>query len=230
MLEVRDLEKRFHLHRLGREVVAFRGVSFRLGRGEFLLLEGPNGVGKSSLLKALYRTYRPTAGAILLEDGEGVLDLARADERTVLWARRERVGYVSQFLDPRPRTPALEVAAEPLLLAGVPREEALERARELLLELGLRRELLEAFPTGFSGGERQKVNLARALLRPLPLLLLDEPTASLDPEARAQVRRRLLALKEGGMAMIGVFHHPEDVAGLVDRTLRLEVAHVAERG
>ncbi|MDW8018304.1 MAG: ATP-binding cassette domain-containing protein [Thermus sp.] len=230
MLEVWELEKRFYLHRLGREVVAFQGVSFRLKAGEFLLLEGPNGAGKSSLLKVLYRTYRPTAGAIWLQTGQGPLDLAQAGEREVLWARKHWVGYARQFLDPRPRTPALEVAAEPLLWAGLPREEALARARELLLELGLREELLEAFPTAFSGGERQKVNLARIFLRPLPLLLLDEPTASLDPGARKAVRARLWALKEQGVAMVGVFHHPEDVAGLVDRSLRLEVRDVAFRG
>ncbi|GLV48928.1 ABC transporter [Thermus sp. LT1-2-5] len=227
LLEVVDLEKRFFLHRLGREVLAFQGVSFTLAAGEFLLLQGPNGVGKSSLLKVLYRTYRPTAGAIHLRTPQALVDLARAEEREVLWARREWVGYVSQFLYPRPRTPALEVAAEPLLWAGVPRDEALERARELLLDLGLRRELLEAFPTAFSGGERQKVNLARAFLRPLPLLLLDEPNASLDPAARKAVSARLRDLKERGVTMVGVFHHLEDVAGLVDQTLLLEVPDVA---
>lgn len=227
MLRVQDLEKRFYLHQLGREVLAFRGVSFSLERGEFLLLEGPNGVGKSSLLKTLYRTYRPTGGRILLEAPWGTVDLAQVGEREVLRARRHLLGYVSQFLDPRPRTTALEVVAEPLLLAGVPREEARERAREALLALGLRPELLEAYPTAFSGGERQKVNLARALVHPLPLLLLDEPSASLDATARRGLRARLRALKEAGVAMIGVFHHPEDVEGLVDHTYPLEVKDVA---
>ncbi len=234
MLQVLDLEKRFFLHRLGREVLAFRQVSFSLQAGEFLLLEGPNGSGKSSLLRTLYRSYCPTGGQILLQTPRGTVDLARLGDREILWIRREHIGYVSQFLDPRPRTTALELVAEPLLWRGVEENQARQRAKELLLELGLKPELLEVFPTGFSGGEKQKLNLARSLIHPYPLLLLDEPTASLDAEARKALRERLRLLKQQGTALVGVFHSPEEVAGLVDKTYRLEekedVAIGAEAG
>ncbi|MFS8901469.1 ATP-binding cassette domain-containing protein [Synechococcus sp. H60.2] len=222
MLQVIDLEKRFFLHRLGREVLAFKQVSFSLQAGELLLLEGPNGAGKSSLLRTLYRSYCPTGGQILLQTPRGRVDLARLGDREILWIRREYIGYVSQFLDPRPRTTALELVAEPLLWRGVEESRARQRAAELLLELGLKPELLEAFPTGFSGGEKQKLNLARSLIHPYPLLLLDEPTASLDAGARKALRERLRLLKQQGTALVGVFHSPEDVAGLVDKTYHLE--------
>lgn len=150
------------------------------------------------------------------------MDLARLGDREILWIRREYIGYVSQFLDPRPRTTALELVAEPLLWRGVEESRARQRAAELLLELGLKPELLEAFPTGFSGGEKQKLNLARSLIHPYPLLLLDEPTASLDAGARKALRERLRLLKQQGTALVGVFHLPEDVAGLVDKTYHLE--------
>ncbi len=234
MLQVLDLEKRFFLHRLGREVLAFRGVSFFLRPGEFLLLEGPNGSGKSSLLRTLYRSYCPTAGQALFQTPRGTVDLARLGDREILWIRREHIGYVSQFLDPRPRTTALELVAEPLLWRGVEEAKARRQAAELLLELGLKPKLLEAFPTGFSGGEKQKLNLARSLIHPYPLLLLDEPTASLDAGARKALWERLRVLKHQGTALVGVFHSPEDVAGLVDKTYRLEekedVAIGAEAG
>jgi alpha-D-ribose 1-methylphosphonate 5-triphosphate synthase subunit PhnL len=230
VLQVVNLEKRFFLHRLGREVLAFQQVSFSLQAGEFLLLEGPNGSGKSSLLRTLYRSYWPTAGQALLQTPLGTVDLARLGDREVLAIRRERIGYVSQFLDPRPRTTALELVAEPLLWQGVAENQARHRAAELLLELGLKPELLETFPTSFSGGEKQKVNLARSLIHPYPLLLLDEPTASLDTAAKLALRERLRALKQQGTAIIGVFHSLDDVSGLVDKTYSLEVrANVASR-
>lgn len=228
ILEVAELEKRFFLHRLAREVVAFRGLSFQLAPGAFLLLAGPNGAGKSSLLRCLYRTYRPTAGRIRYRSLRGWLELAAAPDRLVLALRREELGYVSQFLDPRPRQTALEVVAEPLLWQGVEEPAARRRAAEMLEAVGLRPELWAAYPTTFSGGERQKVNLARSLIRPYRLLLLDEPSASLDQEARAALRAWLGRLKQEGTAMIGIFHHPEDVAGLVDATLFLEGPYVAE--
>jgi len=129
VLQVVNLEKRFFLHRLGREVLAFQQVSFSLQAGEFLLLEGPNGSGKSSLLRTLYRSYWPTAGQALLQTPLGTVDLARLGDREVLAIRRERIGYVSQFLDPRPRTTALELVAEPLLWQGVAENQARHRSR-----------------------------------------------------------------------------------------------------
>lgn len=228
MLEVIHLEKRFWLHRLKREVTAFSGVNLRLEPGEFVLLEGANGAGKSSLLRCLYRTYRPTGGEAWLRTPRGRWDLARLGDREVLWVRQNVMGYVSQFLDPRPRTTAVDIVAEPLLWQGLDEDQARRKAASLLLDLGLRPEFLNAFPYGFSGGERQKVNLARALIRDYRLLLLDEPTASLDAEARKALRQRLEDLKRAGTAILAVFHHPEDVEGLVDRTYSLEAAEYVD--
>lgn len=231
VLAVEGLAKSFLLHHLGRAIPAFSGISFRLSAGEFLLLAGPNGVGKSTLLRTLYRSYLPDAGRVLFRHPGGVTDLARAADVDVTVLRRGEIGFVTQFLQARPRVAAEEMVAEPLRAAGAGAEAALAEARHWLAAFGVKPELWRAYPTTFSGGEQQKVNLARALIRPPRLLLLDEPTASLDRGARAALVARLEELKGQGVAMIGVFHHPADVAHLVDREIVLsptEVAHVAQ--
>ncbi|MFN4073549.1 MAG: phosphonate C-P lyase system protein PhnL [Thermus sp.] len=221
LLKVEFLSKQFNVHSLGRVITAFHGVSFTLDQGELKVVVGPSGAGKSSLLRCLYRTYRPTGGSALYFSLHGAVDLAKARDEDVVFLRREEIAYVTQFLRPRPRVPALELVAEPLLERGVDRDTALRQAGDWLEALGLRQELWNAYPTTFSGGEQQKVNLARALIRPSRLLLLDEPTASLDPQARAGLVERLKRLKAQGVGIIGVFHHLEDVEDLVDSTLEL---------
>lgn len=211
LLTVHNLSKRFHIHHLEREVPAFGHLSFTLTGGEFKRVSGHNGAGKSTLLRCLYRSALPTDGSAVYASRHGEIDLARAHDADIALLRREEIGYVSQFLRPRPRTSALQLVSE-----GSSGEHGLEAAREALSDLGLRRELWHAYPSTFSGGEQQKVNLARALVRPQRLLLLDEPTASLDASARIALARRLLALKEQGVALLGVFHHPGDVAGMID--------------
>ena len=135
--------------------------------------------------------------------------------------RRSEIGFVTQFLTARPRVSAEGLVAEPLRLAGRPMADAIDEARHWLAVFGVKKELWPAYPTTFSGGEQQKVNLARALILPQRLLLLDEPTASLDADARAALIARLGDLKSQGTAMIGVFHHPGDVAALIDREIDL---------
>ncbi|MHB1104496.1 MAG: phosphonate C-P lyase system protein PhnL [Devosia sp.] len=234
VLSVRDLSKGFEVHHLGSRLAAFAGIDFDLHAGEFLLLRGPNGVGKSTLLRTLYRSYLPVAGSAMFQSSAGPIDLAHAADVDIAWLRRHDIGFVTQFLTARPRVSAEDLVAEPLRLAGQPQAAALAEARRWLATFGVKPALWPAYPTTFSGGEQQKVNLARALILPRRLLLLDEPTASLDASARAALVARLTALKAEGVAMIGVFHHPEDVAHLIDHEITLaapqtqEMADVAE--
>lgn len=216
VLDIRGLSKGFTMHHLGRQMGAFEDISFTLDTGQFLLLKGRNGAGKSTLLRTLYRSYLAQSGQILFHSSQGIIDLARAADVDVTLLRQTEMGFVTQFLTARPRVSAEALVAEPLRRAGRPLETALEEARHWLGTFGVKPELWAAYPTTFSGGEQQKVNLARALILPQRLLLLDEPTASLDVTARAALVRRLSDLKAEGTAMIGVFHHPGDVADLID--------------
>ena len=221
VLDVRGLAKGFELHHLGNRIEAFSGISFTLDAGEFLLLRGQNGAGKSTLLRTLYRSYRPMAGEIVFRSGAGPIDLARAADIDIAQLRRSEIGFVTQFLTARPRVSAEALVAEPLRGARRSAGDALEEARHWLAAFGVKPELWPAYPSTFSGGEQQKVNLARALILPQRLLLLDEPTASLDVAARSALVERLADLKASGTAMIGVFHHAGDVAALVDRVIDL---------
>ncbi|MBP1465237.1 ATP-binding cassette domain-containing protein [Candidatus Chloroploca sp. M-50] len=216
LLHVEDLSKNFVIHALGRTIPAFQGVSFTLEAGSLLLIRGPNGAGKSSLLRCLYRTYLPERGQALFAAADGTIDLASAADVDIALLRRTEIGHVTQFLRPRPRVTALDLVAEPLLVAGHSLAEAREAAADWLGSLGLKAAIWQAYPSTFSGGEQQKINLARAMIAPRRLLLLDEPTSALDPDARAALCSRIKTLKAAGVAMIGVFHHPEDIAGLID--------------
>jgi len=224
ILTVQNLSKQFAIHHLNREVHAFSDLNFTLEAGQFLLVSGPNGVGKSTLLRCLYRTYLPSGGQAWFNSTHGRIDLARAADVDIIHLRRDEIGHVTQFLHPRPRVSALELVAEPLEAAHALKGQAQQAQHEagaLLQSFGLKPELWPAYPTTFSGGEQQKVNLARALAHRHRLLLLDEPTASLDAQARAALVQRLRELKAQGVAMIGVFHHPEDVRELIDGEIRL---------
>lgn len=221
LLQVRNFSKTFTIHHLERHIPVFEHLDFDIDEGMFLLVEGPNGVGKSTLLRCIFRTYLPTEGSAMYQSRLGSIDLATASDIDISLLRREELGFVTQFLRPRPRITAQELVAEPLLAKGISFDQAQKSAAELLERFGFKTELLSAYPTTFSGGEQQKVNLAHALIYPRRLLLLDEPTASLDKDARRALAERLSELKEQGVAMIGVLHHPEDVEGLVDGHLPL---------
>jgi alpha-D-ribose 1-methylphosphonate 5-triphosphate synthase subunit PhnL len=222
LLTVTNFTKSFYIHHLGRAIPAFQALDFTLQAGQFLLVSGQNGAGKSTLLRCLYRTYLPTSGSAVYSSLHGEIDLARAADADIMLLRREEIGFVTQFLRPRPRVSASELVAESLYADAMTLDEARPHAEHLLSDFGVKAELWGAYPTTFSGGEQQRVNLARALIAPRRLILLDEPTASLDAAARNALVRRLTALKQDGVTFIGIFHHPEDVRGLIDGEIRLQ--------
>lgn len=230
-LTVENLSKHFTLHMLGgRHLAALEDVSFTVERGEFLGIVGRSGSGKSSLLRCVYRRYLPTAGRILYALEDGPLDLAAAEDREVLRLREREIGYVSQFLRAIPRTPARAVVAEPLINRGAEQDEALGRAAAMLDSLGVPSHLADAFPATMSGGEQQRVNLARALVSSPRFLLLDEPTSALDPETRVLAMEAIRELKNAGTTMVGIFHDMESLATLSDRVLALEDGRVRWSG
>jgi len=230
LLEVSHLSKHFTIHHLDREIGVFEDLTFTLDEGQFMLVVGPNGAGKSTLLRCLYRTYLPTGGQAIYHARQGAIDLVTAADIDISYLRTAEIGFVTQFLRPRPRVSALELVAEPLTDAGEAWAAASARAGEMLTLFNLKPDLWQAYPTTFSGGEQQKVNLARALIHPRRLLLLDEPTASLDVPTRTALVARLAELKAQGVAMIGIFHHAEDVNALVDAHIPIVAASLELTG
>lgn len=228
MLRVENLGKTFVLHVLGgNRIEAFRNVSFQVEAGRFLGISGPSGSGKSSILKCINRTYLATAGTMVYESGGGPVDLATAAEHRILALRRCEIAYVPQFLKVLPRVAALDVVAEPLCAQGVAGESARRLARSLLRRLHIPDRLHDAYPSLFSGGEQQRINIARAVIRRPRLLLLDEPTAALDKESERRIMSILRELKTQGTAMIGIFHDPAVMASISDRIYHLHREAVA---
>ncbi|AUG49323.1 phosphonate ABC transporter ATP-binding protein [Haloarcula taiwanensis] len=223
VLSVDGLSKTFDMHVLGdTQVVGLDGVSFDVREGEFLAIVGESGSGKSSLLKCLYRTYEPSSGAVVYHGPDGDVDLASCPDRTVIDLRGDAIGYTSQFLDEIPRVPAVDVVARPLVEQGTDREDARDTARDLLSALSVPEELWQAYPATFSGGERQRVNLAQALAPEPDLLLLDEPTSALDPETRRAAIDLLSTSLDAGTTVVGVFHDTDVVEAVADRVVVLD--------
>jgi alpha-D-ribose 1-methylphosphonate 5-triphosphate synthase subunit PhnL len=222
MLRVRHLRKSFENHlRPGQARPVLTDVDLYVAPGSCVVLTGASGSGKSSLLRCVYGTYRPDAGRIELATPQGTLELATASEREILAARCEAMSMVTQFLSVTPRVPALDLVARQGLSRG--------DARLLLLRLGLPEEIHGLPPVTFSGGERQLVNLAMALARPRPLLLIDEATASLDQARRNLVLSMLAERKRAGTSILAVFHDLPPTADLVDGIVQLTDGHVKER-
>jgi alpha-D-ribose 1-methylphosphonate 5-triphosphate synthase subunit PhnL len=221
-LELRDVAKSFTMHLQGGvrlSVVA--GVTFSVRAGECVVLAGPSGAGKSSILKMIFGNYRCDQGQILLHDGARSFDVATATPRQMLELRNTTIGYVSQFLRAVPRVPTVDVVAEPLIVGGMPRETAQAKAVELLHELNIRDALLNLPPATFSGGEQQRVNIARGFLPDLPVLLLDEPTASLDADNRAVVQKLIADKKRRGTAIVAVVHDENVRDAIADRIVEI---------
>jgi alpha-D-ribose 1-methylphosphonate 5-triphosphate synthase subunit PhnL len=217
---VSEVSKSFTMHlRDGIRLPVVAGVSFSLKSGECAVLGGPSGAGKSSILKMLYGNYAADAGQIIVRHGDHLIDLASASPRMVLQVRRDTIGYVSQFLRTVPRVPALDVVAEPLVSLGEDREAARARAKDLLSRLNLPEKLWALPPATFSGGEQQRVNIARGFITPHPVLLLDEPTASLDAKNREVVVGLIAEKKSQGVALLGIFHDADVREAVADRII-----------
>ena len=203
MIEIRDVSKEFVLHNQGSAVIpVMAGASLSVKAGECVGLVGSSGAGKSTLMRMIYGNYLAAGGEICV----GGVDVVTAEPREILALRRETLGYVSQFLRVVPRVATLDVVAEPLLALGVATAEAHGRAADLLAQLNIPERLWTLSPTTFSGGEQQRVNIARGFAHDYPALLLDEPTASLDAANRAVVLELILAAKARGAAIVGIFH------------------------
>ena len=223
ILDIDDVSKQYDMHVLdGRTVHGLRNVSFSVEKGEFIAVVGESGSGKSSLLKCLNRTYEPSDGHIRFRTKSGGLDLATCSDREILSIRGSELGYASQFLNEIPRVPAVDVVARPIWEQGVDREQARGRARTLLDRLHLPEDLWDAYPATFSGGERQRVNFARAVAPRPRLLLLDEPTSALDPETRDSALELLNEYLNVTTTVIGVFHNHEVVERVADRVVDIE--------
>ena len=217
-LQTEALGKTFTLHlQGGTRIPVLADVALSVAPGECVALAGPSGAGKSTLMRCLYGNYGADQGRILLRHRGEAVDLAAADPRLVREVRRETLGYVSQFLRVIPRVPTLDIVAEPLTARGLPRDEARARAAALLTRLNLPARLHALPPATFSGGEQQRVNLARGFAPHYPVLLLDEPTASLDAGNRAVVIGLIEEAKRAGAAIIGIFHDTEVRDRVADR-------------
>jgi alpha-D-ribose 1-methylphosphonate 5-triphosphate synthase subunit PhnL len=215
---VSDVSKSFVMHLRGGIVIpVVEHVDFSLKAGACAVLGGPSGAGKSSILKMLYGNYGVERGQILIKHAGDYVDLASADPRTVLAVRRDTIGYVSQFLRVVPRVSALDVAAEPLVQRGADPQAARDRAAELFSRLNLPETLWDLPPATFSGGEQQRVNIARGFITDHPVLLLDEPTASLDAQNRETVLRLIEEARDRGAAIVGIFHDEAARERLCDR-------------
>lgn len=220
VLQVSGLSKAFHLHlHGGKHLPVVEGVDFVVLPGECVVLGGPSGAGKSSILKAIYGNYLANSGAIILDDGEKRVDVVTASPGAIIALRRHMMGYVSQFLRVIPRVPALEIVAEAARAAGFPPDEARERAGRLLAHLNLPERLWNLPPATFSGGEQQRVNIARGFAGKHRFLILDEPTASLDAKNREAVIALIAERKTQGTAFLGIFHDQDVRERVADRIL-----------
>ncbi len=216
MIEIEAVSKQFCLHNQGSAVIpVLSGAQLSVKPGECVALTGSSGAGKSTLMRMIYGNYVTHSGRILI----GGLDVAQAEPREILALRRQVLGYVSQFLRVVPRVPTCDVVAEPLLALGVRPDEARERAQTLLERLRIPQRLWQLSPTTFSGGEQQRVNIARGFVHPYPALLLDEPTASLDPVNRETVLCLIEEAKARGAAIVGIFHDAPARARVADREI-----------
>ncbi|RWD43454.1 phosphonate C-P lyase system protein PhnL [Mesorhizobium sp.] len=221
-LHAKELAKTFTLHTQGGIVLpVFDNIELAVNSGECVCLHGPSGAGKSTLLRSLYANYKPDAGKVLVQHMGCTVDLLAADPWEVVEIRRRTIGYVSQFLRVIPRVGALDVVAEPAIANGMQSDNAKTLAQTLLTRLRIPERLWSLAPATFSGGEQQRVNIARGFIVDYPVLLLDEPTASLDAANRATVVDLINEAKSRGAAIVGIFHDAEVREAVADRLFEI---------
>jgi alpha-D-ribose 1-methylphosphonate 5-triphosphate synthase subunit PhnL len=222
VLKIEGLSKEFTLHQQGgTRLAALENVNLDVGAGEAVAITGQSGRGKSTLLKLIYGSYKASGGTVrVLHQGSWV-DVAAAQPRDVLRLRQQTIGYVTQFLRVIPRVPAIDIVAEPLIDRDVSPDVAVDRARDLLARLNIPEKLWHLSPMTFSGGEQQRVNIARGFAAHHPILLLDEPTASLDEENRSRVLSLIAEARAAGSAVVAVFHDEEERRKICEREVAL---------
>lgn len=222
ILKIKNISKNFYLHEQGREIKSCKDISFTLDKGGFIGIVGTSGAGKSTVLRCIYRTYLATTGEVWYDSlSYGKLDLLKASEREIIHLRKVEMGYVSQFLSTLPRTTAKQHVINGALDAGFSYEEAVKKAEEMMRYFKLSEKLWDIYPNTFSGGEKLRLNLAHAMVKAPRLLLLDEPTASLDNHTKLLVKELLMKMKAEGTSMIGIFHDLEFMEGLCDHVYNI---------
>lgn len=218
ILEIENLQKSFTTKHLDKTITPVKEINFSVDEGDFLGIVGKSGSGKSSIIKCIYRTYNTTCGNIWYESKKsGRVNLSNISEREMIYLRKNEIGYVSQFLQIMARTTSLELVIESLVDMGESKEDAIIKAKETLEYFDLPRELWDSYPSTFSGGEKLRLNIAMAIVKKPRLLLLDEPTASLDNISKLKVRKSLENLQKLGTTMIGIFHDLEFMNGLTNK-------------
>lgn len=223
ILKINNVGKNFILHTQGGvQIPVIQNMSLTINAGEAVALSGQSGSGKSSLMRMIYGNYLCNEGEILIHHKGRWIDIARANSRDILEIRRETIGYISQFLRVIPRVPTIQIVAEPLKQRGESEETAIIRASELLSLLNIPENLWSLSPVTFSGGEQQRVNIARGFAAPYPVLLLDEPTASLDANNRNIVINLIKKAREDGVAVIGIYHDKDTRDAVSTRICDLE--------
>lgn len=227
LLKIENLCKTFTIHSLRKHISVSKNINISLNKGEFIGITGRSGSGKSTILKCIYRTYLANEGNIWYNSKKfGLVDILSISERQMIYLRKYEMGYVSQFLNSMPRTIARNLVEHSVLEMGFSKEYASKEADKILEHFELDRELWDSYPNNFSGGEKLRLNIAMAMVKHPRLLLLDEPTASLDNYSKERVKELLNQLKSEGTTMIGIFHDIDFMDGVCDREYNMEAGEL----
>ena len=230
LLEIEGLSKSFTLHRVNRRIQGCQDITFSIEPGQFVGITGRSGSGKSTILRCIWRTNLPEHGRIMYDSARfGLIDIAQASQRQMLYLRTYELGYVSQFLNALPRQTAYDIVLKSALetYGAAEIERARTETEKMLRHFDLDEELWELYPRTFSGGEKLRLNIAAAMIKRPRLLLLDEPTASLDNASKLKVRTLIEQLKAGGTTMLGIFHDLEFMEGLCDHEFNMQEGMMA---